>query len=65
MHAPPCMQNGLSVNTADADYVFPTAADVQVVYMVFDVLYYDDRSVINLSLEVGCAPLERPGWVVG
>ena len=45
-------QNGLGVNTSDPNYRFPTAAELQVVYMVFDVLYYEDRSVINLTLEV-------------
>ncbi|GLI63887.1 hypothetical protein VaNZ11_007004 [Volvox africanus] len=44
------MKMGTSINTSDPDYVFPTAADVEVIFVAFDVLYIDDSSVLDKPL---------------
>lgn len=44
-------QKGVVYN-ADPDYITPKVKDLEIVFIAFDILYHNDRSVINLSLEV-------------
>ncbi len=67
---PPCLsractpsshpQKGTTIYTTDPDYVFPTVADIEIVYVVFDVLYSVDTSVTDKTLAVRTAVASAP-----
>ncbi|GLC37312.1 hypothetical protein PLESTM_000567400 [Pleodorina starrii] len=44
------MKMGSSINTSDPDYVFPTAGEVELIYVAFDVLFIDGGSVLDKPL---------------
>lgn len=56
------MTRGNALMTSDPDYESPTVADVEIIYMAFDILFIDDRSVINKKLNVCTVDQSRFLW---
>eukprot|EP00879_Flechtneria_rotunda_P020198 GHRR01021239.1.p1 GENE.GHRR01021239.1~~GHRR01021239.1.p1 ORF type:complete len:808 (+),score=213.95 GHRR01021239.1:1223-3646(+) len=60
--------------TADPYYVHPTVADIELVYIAFDILFHEDESLITLPLQerqqrlakvIKCLPADKPGIPCG